>query len=53
VELAREASTALVVSALAQAGGTVTSLNPLHTTLEEIFVRQVERTGSARAEAFE
>jgi ABC-2 type transport system ATP-binding protein len=52
VELARDASTAGVVSGLAAAGGTVISLNPLHTTLEEIFVRQVEKTESARAEAF-
>jgi len=52
VELARESPTARVVSDIAAARGSVISLNPLHTTLEEIFVRQVEKTESTRAEAF-
>jgi ABC-2 type transport system ATP-binding protein len=51
MELPKEAETARVVGQIAAAGGTLVSLNPLHTTLEEIFVRQVQATESARAEA--
>ena len=53
MELPKEAETAHVVGQIAAAGGTVVSLNPLHTTLEEIFVRQVQATETARAGAFE
>lgn len=48
IELPKDTPTAVVVGELAAAGATVVSLNPLHTTLEDIFVRQVEGAGSAR-----
>jgi ABC-2 type transport system ATP-binding protein len=51
MELSKEAEPARVAGQIAAAGGTLVSLNPLHTTLEEIFVRQVQATESARAEA--
>jgi ABC-2 type transport system ATP-binding protein len=48
IELPKDAPTAAVVGELSAAGATVVSLNPLHTTLEDIFVRQVEGAGSPR-----
>jgi hypothetical protein len=33
---------------MAAAGAQLMSVSPLHTTLEEIFVQQVQKTASAR-----
>ena len=37
-----------LVGELASAGASIVSLNPVHTTLEEIFVSKVQEAGSAR-----
>ena len=47
-ELPRDARPERFIAELASAGAVLVSLNPLHTTLEEIFVRQVALTSSAR-----
>jgi hypothetical protein len=47
-ELPRDARPEPFVAELANAGAVLVSVNPLHTTLEEIFVRQVALTSSAR-----
>jgi ABC-2 type transport system ATP-binding protein len=48
LELPRDARPEAVVSDLAAAGAALVSVSPLHTTLEEIFVEQVSKTGSTR-----
>jgi ABC-2 type transport system ATP-binding protein len=48
LELPRHARPESVVSDLAASGAALVSVSPLHTTLEEIFVEQVSKTGSAR-----
>jgi ABC-2 type transport system ATP-binding protein len=47
-ELSKDARPEPFVADLTAAGATLVSVNPLHTTLEEIFVQQVSRAGSAR-----
>jgi ABC-2 type transport system ATP-binding protein len=47
-ELPRDARPEPFIAELASAGAVVVSVNPLHTTLEEIFVRQVALSSSAR-----
>ena len=47
-ELPREARVDAFVAEMAGAGASLVSVNPLHTTLEEVFVQQVARTASAR-----
>jgi ABC-2 type transport system ATP-binding protein len=51
IELPKDAATAAVVSEMAAAGAGIVSLNPLHTTLEDLFVRQVAGASAARSEA--
>ena len=51
LELPKDAPTAAIVADLAAAGANLVSLNPLHATLEELFVRQVGATESARTGA--
>jgi ABC-2 type transport system ATP-binding protein len=53
IELPTTTSPAAIIPDLAAVGATIVSLNPLHTTLEEIFVRQVQAAGSAREEALQ
>jgi ABC-2 type transport system ATP-binding protein len=48
IELPKDAPTAAIVGELAAAGAGIVSLNPLHATLEDLFVRQVSGTPSAR-----
>jgi ABC-2 type transport system ATP-binding protein len=48
LELPRDARPEAVVSDLAAAGAALVSVSPLHTTLEEIFIEQVSKTGSTR-----
>jgi len=48
IELPKESPTAAIVGELAAAGAGIVSLNPLHTTLEDLFVRQVAGAASAR-----
>jgi ABC-2 type transport system ATP-binding protein len=48
IELPKDAPAAAIVGDLAAAGATVVSLNPLHATLEDLFVRQVSGAASAR-----
>jgi ABC-2 type transport system ATP-binding protein len=50
-ELSRETRPEPFVAALAAAGASLVSVNAIHTTLEDIFVEQVGRTGSARVGA--
>jgi ABC-2 type transport system ATP-binding protein len=50
-ELPKDARPEPFVAELAAAGAELVSASPLHTTLEEVFVRQVEKTASARAGA--
>jgi ABC-2 type transport system ATP-binding protein len=47
-ELPKDARPDQFVSEMAAAGGQLLSVNPLHTTLEEVFVQQVQKTASAR-----
>jgi ABC-2 type transport system ATP-binding protein len=47
-ELPQEARPEAFVGELTETGATLVSVSPVHTTLEEIFVQQVARTGSAR-----
>jgi ABC-2 type transport system ATP-binding protein len=47
-ELPRDARPEVFVSDLASAGARLMSVSPLHTTLEEVFVQQVQKTVSAR-----
>ena len=47
-ELPRDARPEVFVSELASAGAQLMSVSPLHTTLEEVFVQQVQKTVSAR-----
>jgi ABC-2 type transport system ATP-binding protein len=51
IELPNTASPAAIIPELAAVGATIVSLNPLHTTLEEIFVRKVQAAASARTGA--
>jgi ABC-2 type transport system ATP-binding protein len=48
LELPKQAQVAAIVSDLARAGATIVSLNPVHTTLEDVFMQQVRSTRSAR-----
>ena len=50
-ELPKDVRPEPFIADLAGAGATLVSVSPLHTTLEEIFVQQVSRAGSARAGA--
>ena len=47
-ELPKDARPEPFVSEMAAAGAQLLSVNPLHTTLEEVFVQQVQKTASAR-----
>jgi ABC-2 type transport system ATP-binding protein len=47
-ELPKEARPEVFVSEMAGGGAQLMSVSPLHTTLEEIFVQQVQKTASAR-----
>ena len=47
-ELPRDARPEPFVAELAAAGATLVSVNPVHTTLEDVFVRLVASTASAR-----
>ncbi len=47
-ELAKDIRPEAFVAELAAAGASVVSVNPLHTSLEEVFVRHVASTASAR-----
>lgn len=47
-ELPKDARPETFVSEMAAAGAQLMAVNPLHTTLEEVFVQQVEKTASAR-----
>jgi len=47
-ELAKDARPEIFAADLAQAGASLVSVNPLHTSLEDIFVQQVARATSAR-----
>jgi hypothetical protein len=47
-ELSNQTRPELFIADATAAGATLVSVNPLHTTLEEIFVQQVARTGSGR-----
>jgi ABC-2 type transport system ATP-binding protein len=51
LELPKDAPTAAIVAELAASGAHLVSLNPLHATLEDLFVRQVGATESARTGA--
>jgi ABC-2 type transport system ATP-binding protein len=51
IELSKDAPAAALVGELASAGAHVVSLNPLHATLEDLFVREVSGRASAREEA--
>ena len=51
LEAPKDADPARLVHELSAAGASLVSVNPLHTTLEEIFVRQVQSASSARAGA--
>jgi ABC-2 type transport system ATP-binding protein len=48
LELQATEQPAALVGELASAGASIVSLNPLHATLEEIFVSKVQAAGSAR-----
>jgi ABC-2 type transport system ATP-binding protein len=48
-ELAKDARPEPFIADLTSGGATLVSVNPLHSTLEEVFVQQVARTPSARA----
>jgi ABC-2 type transport system ATP-binding protein len=48
LELPKDARPESVVSDLAASGASLVSVSPLHTTLEEIFVKHVAKTPSAR-----
>jgi ABC-2 type transport system ATP-binding protein len=48
LELPKQAQVASVVGDLARAGATIVSLNPVHTTLEDVFMQQVASSRSAR-----
>jgi ABC-2 type transport system ATP-binding protein len=47
-ELAKDVRPETFVAELAAAGASVVSVNPLHTSLEEVFVQHVAKTASAR-----
>ena len=47
-ELPRDARPEDLIAQLRGAGATLVSVTPVHTTLEEIFVQQVRKAGSAR-----
>ncbi len=47
-ELPKDARPEPFVAELAAAGAQLVSVSPLHTTLEEVFVQQVQKTASAR-----
>ena len=47
-ELAKDVRPEAFVAELAAAGASVVSVNPLHTSLEEVFVQHVAKTASAR-----
>ena len=51
LEAPKDSDPAGLVHELSAAGASLVSVNPLHTTLEEIFVRQVQSAGNARAGA--
>jgi len=51
LEIGAEGQPAALVADLASAGASIVSLNPVHTTLEEIFVSKVQAAGSARTGA--
>jgi len=51
IELPKDAATAAIVSELAASGAAIVSLNPLHATLEDLFVAQVAGASAARSEA--
>ena len=51
LEAPKDVDPAALVHELATAGASLVSVNPLHTTLEEIFVRNVRSADSARQEA--
>jgi len=48
LEVRADAQPAGLIGELASAGASIVSLNPVHTTLEEIFVSKVQAAGSAR-----
>ena len=47
-ELAKDARPEAFIAELAGAGASVVSVNPVHTSLEDVFVQHVARTVSAR-----
>jgi ABC-2 type transport system ATP-binding protein len=47
-ELSKDARLEAFIAGMAAAGASLVAVTPLHTTLEEIFVEQVARAGSAR-----
>ena len=51
LEAPKDVDPAALVHELATVGASLVSVNPLHTTLEEIFVRNVRSADSARQEA--
>ena len=50
-ELPKDASAEAFIAELHGGGARLVSVAPLHTTLEEIFVQQVNKAGSAREAA--
>ena len=51
LEAPSDVDTARLVHELSAAGASLVSVNPLHTTLEEVFVQRVQAAGSARSGA--